>query len=195
MKTIKEIIKQGCTASDGGCWTWNGYVRGSYPCITIRKTHYQTHRLSYEAWHGDIPTGLVVRHKCDNQRCVNPEHLEVGTHEDNARDRDERGRHNPAFGENNGASKLTNSERDEVLRLAKTGVKHSTLAEKYNVSRTTISRLCRVNGQHNNPRKLTEQQKRLILELRNDGVPRQDIANKLNIAKSTVGYYIWKSNK
>ncbi|WP_116364397.1 HNH endonuclease signature motif containing protein [Parahaliea mediterranea] len=66
----------------GGVWL-NGKVRGA-------------HRVVYELEHGPIPDGFVVRHKCDNRKCINPDHLELGTHRDNANDCINRGRHHLA---------------------------------------------------------------------------------------------------
>lgn len=69
---------------------------------------------------------MEVRHKCDNPPCVNPAHLEVGTHLDNMRDREARGR--------NGWTKLTREQVDELrsLPFRSRGVKE--LAERFGIS-------------------------------------------------------------
>jgi hypothetical protein len=50
------------------------------------------HRIAYIIKHGSIPEGKFVLHKCDNAKCINHEHLELGDHEKNMSDRDNRGR-------------------------------------------------------------------------------------------------------
>jgi len=50
------------------------------------------HRFAYQFYIGEIPPGNVIRHKCDNPSCVNPDHLEIGTPADNSKDMTNRGR-------------------------------------------------------------------------------------------------------
>ena len=58
-----------------------------------------SHRVSYEIHRGPMPDGLCVLHSCDNPTCVNPDHLWLGTHQENVADRDAKGRHVSANGE------------------------------------------------------------------------------------------------
>lgn len=74
-----------------GCMTFTT-TKSPYPPRTINGKTQGIHRHVYEAIHGEIPFGMVVRHRCDNDRCFNPAHLEIGTLADNVRDMDERGR-------------------------------------------------------------------------------------------------------
>lgn len=72
-----------------GCWRWHGAKSQGYGYINrggrgegiVKATRY-----SYEIHKGPIPDGFLVRHKCDNPECTNPEHLELGTNADNSRD-------------------------------------------------------------------------------------------------------------
>jgi len=91
----------------------------------------KVHRIVYELSTGEDIQGKVVRHKCDNPLCVNPKHLELGSHADNMRDRDSRGRH--------GRAKLTSKDVVEIRKLSLTGVKNIDLSKKFGVDPRTIS--------------------------------------------------------
>lgn len=92
------------------------------------------HRYVYEKMHGKIHGDAIVRHKCDNPNCVNIDHLELGTHQDNVNDRVERGR--SAFGKGNGRSKLT--EEDVVYIRTCEGVTVAELSRMFSVDRKAI---------------------------------------------------------
>lgn len=76
-----------------GCWSWLGSTNKlGYGQLGYQNRRVTAHRLSYELNKGEIPAGQIVRHACDNPNCCNPDHLILGTHQDNADDRKARGR-------------------------------------------------------------------------------------------------------
>jgi len=77
----------------GNCWIWTGHIdMWGYGKSNYNGRAGSTHRISWMLNRGDIPIGMCVLHKCDNPSCVNPEHLFLGTHKDNAQDRSSKGR-------------------------------------------------------------------------------------------------------
>lgn len=79
-----------------GCWLWNGCAAGRYGHFRIGERAHKAHRAAYLIYRGSIPDGLLVCHKCDNGYCVNPDHLFLGTDQDNATDKSVKGRGAPS---------------------------------------------------------------------------------------------------
>lgn len=80
------------------CWIWTGAKRNKgYGAFVYVKNNNvvqgRAHRYSYELHFGEIPNGAFVLHKCDNPACVNPEHLFIGSNQDNVDDMMNKGRH------------------------------------------------------------------------------------------------------
>lgn len=117
-----------------GCMEWqsycqpNGYGRFGY----AKSTRAFAHRIAYSLTHGEIPEGMVVMHTCDNRRCVNVEHLRLGTQLENIADTKSKGRTK--------RSKLT-PHLKEILRLRAEGFTHQSIAERYGVSRPLVTML------------------------------------------------------
>ena len=75
------------------CWLWIGSKHGKgYGHFRYKGKVEKAHRFSYMLYNGHIEEGLCILHSCDFPSCVNPEHLRVGTHLENAHDRDRKGR-------------------------------------------------------------------------------------------------------
>jgi len=71
--------------SDDGCWYWQGSLVGGYGQFVLNHRKYYAHRISYTAYVGEIPDGLPLDHTCEHRNCVNPEHLEIVTDQENTR--------------------------------------------------------------------------------------------------------------
>lgn len=137
-------------SNSDGCWLWSGTVGlNSYGCIQINNRKWLAHRLSYLLTRGDLPDDLHICHRCDNPRCVNPEHLFPGTDRDNAHDRMAKGRpqgrhsHPEAYpcGEQMENAKLTeDAVREMRCRYQAGGVTYRQLAEERGVSKCTAMR-------------------------------------------------------
>lgn len=114
-----------------------------YANVTMKGKSQKMHRLVYCQHHDlDIEDikGLVVRHKCDNPRCINPEHLLIGSHQDNMDDVAERGRW--PYGEISLGSKLT--EAQVLWAIANYIPNHKelgcgALSRKFGVNRAAMS--------------------------------------------------------
>ena len=94
------------------------------------------------AWilrYGSIPAGLAVLHKCDNPRCVEINHLFLGTLKDNTQDMLRKGRHRPARGEKHGQAVLSEALVRELRRLHhENGSGPSQLAKEFQLNHQTI---------------------------------------------------------
>lgn len=129
-----------------GCLEWIGFKsRDGYGIVHRQGKLLKAHRLAFcEANNKTLADihGLVVRHKCDNRKCLNPEHLELGTSVDNTRDRHERNR--DARGSRNGNAKLTEAQVTEIrylYKVRKSNFDPKALANKYQVSKSLIGQI------------------------------------------------------
>ncbi len=134
-------------ADSAGCWLWlghrntQGYGTFTWRTDLGRKT-VRTHRFAWELSVGPIPPGLHVLHRCDNPPCCNPAHLWLGTNDDNMADRDAKNRRVILRGEQHGCAVLKAESVDKIRALRLTGWTLSSLAERFGVTETTVSRIC-----------------------------------------------------
>jgi len=125
----------------GDCWVWTAALStGGYGKLSLNQRVAHAHRVAYTLCIGPIPDRLLVCHTCDNRRCVRPDHLFVGTHLDNARDRDAKGRLNDRAGELNGRARFTVEDIREIRQLADVdGLFQYEIAERFGTRQSRIS--------------------------------------------------------
>ena len=145
---VKNRLEKKRIITDTNCWEFTGYkTKDGYGMIGVFDSVVLTHRASYEVYIGPIPKGMLVCHTCDNPPCFNPDHLFLGTHKDNMKDMQSKGRTGKKYGEENPHSKLTNEQIDEIRKThiatyqGGRGGNTVELAEKYGVSRQYIGQI------------------------------------------------------
>ena len=126
------ITETGCFEYQGGlCSTGYGLVRylGKGKLV---------HRLSYEYTNSvQIPIGLLVCHRCDNPKCINPAHLFLGTDQDNMTDAKLKGRL---------CRKITEGIKIEIFKMHQMKVSTTLIMQRFNLSRSSITRLVKNEG-------------------------------------------------
>lgn len=120
------------------CWNWTACDNGRYGSMRVNGKRKSAHRLSYGLNKGDIPSGKLVCHTCDNPKCVNPNHLWLGTDAENSADRKAKGRGHIPSGVTNGNAKLT---VDEVVAIRKDKRTLKDISAEYKIGISTVSRI------------------------------------------------------
>lgn len=190
----KNVIRQ------EGCWDWKGYIaRTGYAEIGRSKNFHEknAHRISWMIHKGNIPEGMYICHKCDNPKCTNPDHLFIGTHQDNDKDRDEKGRN--VKGEDVESSILKDQDIKEIKTLLTQGKSCLEISRKYDVSHDAIKRInknetwkhipwpteIQGNGR-DGPRKLSIQDVIEIKKLLKLGVPCSKLGRDYGVTKESI---------
>lgn len=124
---LAERLARAVLKNDRGCWIWIRSV-GSHGYGQVWKdgSLRLAHRVSYEVHRGPIPEGMVVMHTCDVPRCINPDHLMLGTAADNAADRDAKGR--------SGLAKL---DEETVRTIRRSTGTTTSIAQRYGIASST----------------------------------------------------------
>ena len=110
------------------CWNWTKVIdRDGYGTLRISGHIKRAARVSYEMHKGIIPSNMYVCHTCDNPKCINPDHLFLGSPQDNANDM--KMKHRQAigdkvahYGKDNGRTKLNWNRVIEIRTLYATGI-------------------------------------------------------------------------
>ena len=140
---LRNHLRYPLDIDTSGCWIFTGGSKnGFHGSLYYEGESEQAHRLAWMLIKGKIPDGLFVLHKCDVGMCVNPDHLFLGTQEDNIADMDSKGRSNrPQLGEKNGRALISSLDVIEIRKLHSEGMIYAELARRYNLSISAIARI------------------------------------------------------
>ena len=117
------------------CWEWTGAGKGNgYGAVSLDRRNTPAHRVSYELFCGEVPPGLDVCHSCDNRFCVNPDHLFVGTRQQNMTDMQTKGR-----GAGGSRKHLRESHVQEIRRRLAAGHAPRKIAVQMDVNYGTVT--------------------------------------------------------
>ncbi|KKM69960.1 hypothetical protein LCGC14_1445580 [marine sediment metagenome] len=116
-----------------GCWEWRGYCNTvtGYGVTVWQGKYWSLHRLIYTLTIGEIPQKLCILHHCDNRKCVNPQHLYIGTQADNMRDREIRDRGNRSH-------RFSPSDIADIRKVYQSNKDLPELSSRYGVGADTI---------------------------------------------------------
>ena len=123
------------------CWQWTAATNHKgYGKIGIGQGKWGlSHRVAWLLERGEIEDGQMVLHRCDNPGCVRPDHLFLGTAQDNSNDMVAKGR--SQRGESHTAAILSSQDVLDIRDAIRRGERSKDLAEKYGVSRPTIAHI------------------------------------------------------
>jgi len=149
---VKERLKNNSVLNhDTGCIEWTGALHRGYGRNAFRDEEGKwfskyVHRVAYEEYVEQIPSGMCVCHRCDNPKCINPEHLFLGTNKENTHDKINKGRENysPVRGEKSGQAKLTEKQVILIKQLYNYGITQKKIASEFGVAPLAIRSI--VNG-------------------------------------------------
>lgn len=146
MNTQERLLKHSIPVTESGCWLWTastgtaGYGQLSVETEKGRRP-LLAHRLSYEVFNGPVGDHHVL-HRCDVRLCINPDHLFLGTHQENMDDkvRKSRQRKGERKGERVPTAVLSAADV-AAIRLAKGVVPQRELAQRFGVTQSNISHI------------------------------------------------------
>lgn len=141
---LKErLYSKAIINKNSGCWEMQPFKGHRYPKIQIENRCERANRISYEITFGKIPSGVHCLHKCDNTKCINPEHLFLGTHQENMHDKIKKGRakYDGPKGTRCAQHKLQDYEVKEILDLLNKNHTQISISRKYGICQQTISKI------------------------------------------------------
>lgn len=129
--------------TDNGCWIFTGGSRNNFHgSLSINNVQWQAHRLAYTIACEEIPPNMYVLHRCDVGLCVNPDHLFLGTQQDNIADMIAKGRDNRIRkGEENGRAVVNEAIVKQIREMFTQGVPREEIRHKFEITQNILNKI------------------------------------------------------
>lgn len=136
MTLAEKLAGRSSADPHSGCLLWTGpRTPDGYGIVWHEQTNLLVHREAWKLANGDIPSEMFVCHRCDVRNCINPEHMFLGSPQDNMDDKMMKGRHRTPRGEEHPAAKLT---AEAVARIRTDTRPTKIIADEFGVSEGAI---------------------------------------------------------
>lgn len=137
---LRKLLKNLFLTEDG-CYEWTGSVgTDGYGLMSVEGKTRRVHRVAASVFFGmDLRSDLLVLHHCDNTRCWNPDHLWLGTNDDNMQDRNLKRRARGTQGVAHHAAKLTEGDVLDIRRRFAAGQKQAEIADALGLKRGLVN--------------------------------------------------------
>lgn len=138
-KIIERFFMYVDQPNENGCRMFMGTPSNSYGSFGVTTNiQVSAHRVAYCIYHGSIPAGTVIMHKCNNKGCVAEEHLVAGTQRENHLQSLEDGLFVSPFGEQHWNAKMNEEIVRQVRALALEGYNSVQIGSYIGFSRQTV---------------------------------------------------------
>lgn len=192
-----------------GCLEWQGCLGpNGYGSLGIgNKKIAGAHRVAYAAFKGEFDETLFVLHKCDNRKCINPDHLFVGTRQDNMDDMAAKGRKGPTN------PKLSEDQVRALVEQLERGESNTKVAADFGIHRTTVSHIRRgrswkrqlprqrlpdargrIKGEDCSNARLTNAEADIIRQKYASGSTQAELAREYSVPKSTIRRIVYNKS-
>lgn len=211
IKIIEKLAQIGFEIDENGCHNWKGYIQpNGYGRFRVAGVSLAAHRAAYVVSRGFIPDGADICHACDNRRCLNPEHLFVGSRQENMLDCKLKGRlsiqQDPSRILRGDRHKNRKLSSDQVAEIRASTDNAYQVAERYRISPSHVWRL-RSNQQwggtpstaraHTKRRKNTKLSPDAIGFIRKSDLSLKQLADIYGVSQSCIQHaksgYTWRT--
>jgi hypothetical protein len=134
-KLLDNIVEQEGPLSSR-CWIWQRANANGYGVVCLGHRSLRAHRVAYRVFVGRFDEEMQINHHCDERACLNPDHLYVGTQQDNMDDMITRERTKPS-------ADLTNIQVVEALEMLNEGHSQVFVAKHFDVSQMVINSIAK----------------------------------------------------